>query len=143
MRTRTISVLACGVWLLSTSIAAQSGFIMLGVPVPRGDAEAGRQAFGDLRCVTCHQVITEPGQPAPTSANHGPDLGGVQAAASTSRLATSILVPSHTISRGIDADRRRHMLDTGSSAMGDFTDVMTIRQLVDLIAFLQSLDDRP
>jgi hypothetical protein len=35
------------------------------------------------------------------------------------------------------------MLDTGSSAMGDFTDVMTIRQLVDLIAFLQSLDDRP
>ncbi|MDP6582431.1 MAG: c-type cytochrome [Vicinamibacterales bacterium] len=143
MRRRTISVLACAVWLLATSVAAQSGYIMLGVPVPRGDAEAGRHAFGDLRCVTCHRLIAEPDLTAPTSANLGPDLGGVQAAMSTSRLATSILVPSHTISREIDADHRQRMLDTGGSAMGDFTDVMTIRQLVDLIAFLQSLGDRP
>jgi hypothetical protein len=142
MSMRTISLFAFGVWLLATSVSAQGGYTMLGVPVPLGDAEAGRQTFSDLRCVYCHRVIAEPDLPAPISASPGPDLGGVQAALSTSRLATSILVPSHTISRGITPERRRRMLDTGGSAMGDYTDVLTIRQLVDLIAFLQSFDDR-
>ena len=142
MKIRTVTLLTVAVCLLSTSVTAQRDYMMLGVPVPRGDAEAGRRAFSDLRCESCHRVIAERDLPPPTSANPGPDLGGVQAALSISRLATSILVPSHTISRDIGTERRQRMLETGSSAMGDFTDVMTIRQLVDLIAFLQSLDDR-
>ena len=140
MRIQTVPVLALAVCLLSTSVTAQRDYIMLGVPVPRGDVEAGRQAFNDLRCVYCHRVVAEPDLTPPISANPGPDLGGVQAALSISRLATSILVPSHTISQGISRERRQRMLETGSSSMGDFTDVMTIRQLVDLVAFLQSLD---
>jgi len=87
-------------------------------------------------------VFAEPDLPAPTSNSPGPDLGGVQAALSPSRLATSILVPSHSISRGIDRERRLRMVATGRSDMDDYSDVMTIRELVDLIAFLQSSNNR-
>jgi hypothetical protein len=50
------------------------------------------------------------------------------------KLVADIITPSHAIS----GEPSRTMAG-GVSRMGDFTDVLTVRQLVDLVAYLQSL----
>ena len=112
---------------------------MLGFPAPRGDAAAGRAAFLTLRCATCHQVTGETGLPTPTAVTRAPDLGPALVDASRSNLAGSIVVPGHRVSQALPPVERRQICASGGSPMGDYTDTMTIRQLVDLIAYLQSI----
>ena len=50
-------------------------------------------------------------------------------------LLTAIIDPSHELSPTFDRSR----IDTGGeSIMGDYSYVMTVRQLLDLVAFLRS-----
>jgi hypothetical protein len=71
------------------------------------------------------------GLPTPTSANPGPTLGHYQAEKGAATLGMSIFDPSHEISATV---KER---DDDLSPMPDFTRVMTVRQFLDLIAFLQ------
>jgi mono/diheme cytochrome c family protein len=104
------------------------------VSLPRGDVAAGKAAFAAMRCFTCHEVagsgFPKPVATPPTSV----PLGGKGAAPSEAKLVTDIITPSHAIS----GDPSRTM-SGGVSRMGDFTYVLTVRQLVDLVAYLQSL----
>ena len=51
-------------------------------------------------------------------------------------LVQSIVVPSHELASG----HREDLIKEGKlSRMGDYSDVLTLRQLTDLVAFLQSL----
>jgi hypothetical protein len=75
--------------------------------------------------------------PAPTAEPAVPvHLGGVVPAVRTDgELVTAIINPSHRLT----GTRDRRMVESGGlSRMGDFTEAMTVRQLVDLVAFLQS-----
>jgi hypothetical protein len=107
------------------------------VTMPAGDAAAGRQAFLDLRCTACHAVPSEADFPAPVSANPGPPMDAQVAGRDVSYLLTAMVSPSHELSPNMSEEVRSN-LEGVLSPMGDFSHVMTVRQLVDLSAFLRS-----
>jgi hypothetical protein len=108
------------------------------VTTPAGDARAGRQAFMDLRCTACHAVPSEPDFPAPVSVNPGPAIDARVAGRDVSYLATALVSPSHELSPDTSQDVRAH-LEGVLSPMGDFSETMTVRQLVDLHAYIRSV----
>ncbi len=104
--------------------------------LPTGNAEAGRKAFVDLRCYVCHQVkgVDARFQGTPAASV---ELGGkVSRVKSYAELVTAIINPTHKI----PSDRTAHdAAPAGESLMtlAGLNDVMTVAQLVDLVAFLQ------
>jgi hypothetical protein len=106
--------------------------------LPSGDAAAGRQAFIDLRCTGCHRVADEPDLPPPVSESTGPDLGPDLAPQSLGILATSIVAPSHAMSIRTSPDTRERV-DGVLSPMGDYSGAMTVRQLLDVLAYLDDV----
>jgi hypothetical protein len=131
-----IGISACSQSPRPAARAADSEAITL--TVPAGNAQAGRQAFLDLRCTACHAVPSEPKFPPPVSANPGPPIGARIAGRDMSYLATAIVSPSHTFSVDTPLPVREHLAGV-LSPMGDFSQVMTVRQLVDLQAYLRSV----
>ncbi len=95
---------------------------------PDGDPEAGRTAFGQMQCYACHGVIgddfPEPHATPPLPTPLGPDL----AALSRGQVAEAIIAPYHPIPDDLEAPQ-----------MGDYSEAMTVRQLIDIIAYLESL----
>lgn len=109
------------------------------VVLPQGEPRAGRQALLDLKCTVCHSVTGEPEFPAPVSGSHGPDLDQTLGLRPPSELAAAIILPSHSMSLRT-SDEVKKQPDGGLSPMPDFSRVMTLRQLADLLAYLQSLE---
>lgn len=100
-----------------------------GFRLPPGDAAAGKQAFVDLKCYTCHSVKGEE-MPAATAAQVI-ELGGNKVLPPTDGdITTDIIMPSSHFAAEWKGE--------GRSPMPDFTRTMTVRQLADLVAFLQS-----
>jgi len=109
-----------------------------GFRLPDGDVERGRAAFVELKCQTCHTVkgtdIPSPG--ADYAYVRVVVLGGeVRKIKTYGELVTSIINPSHVLAPGYPKEL---ITRDGRSAMTDFNDKMTVRQLIDLVAFLQS-----
>lgn len=106
-----------------------------GFRLPEGDVERGREAFVELKCNACHQVrgvdlpgpVADPPVPAV--------LGGAAASQPTDgKFVTSIINPSHDVGRYPE-----ELVKSGDqSRMADYSDVMTVRQLVDIVAFLHA-----
>jgi hypothetical protein len=104
--------------------------------LPEGNAGKGQQAFISLQCTACHRLHNLE-LPAPEI--EGPVMivlgGGVSKVKSYSELVTSIINPSHRLARGI---RKDEISAEGESLMANYNDVMTVTELTDLVAFLQS-----
>jgi hypothetical protein len=106
-----------------------------GFHLPDGDPVKGRQAFVANRCHACHEVQGVALEPPVADPPVPVRLGGVVDAAPTDgRLATAILDPSHSLARGPRAAVRSGEL----SRMGDFTESLSLREMIDIVAFLQS-----
>ena len=107
-----------------------------GFRLPAGDPDRGRISFVDLKCHECHRVAGVD-FPAPTVEPPVPVvLGGeVPHVKTDGELLTSIVNPSHKIAPGY---RPELVERDGKSRMPDFSDVMTVRQMIDLVAFLQT-----
>lgn len=103
--------------------------------LPQGDPEAGRKAFSDLKCTSCHWAANEVDLSAPVAEKPGPMLGDKQAHYTSGWIANSIVSPSHTIAYGSHGEAD----DSELSRMGDFKDVMTVRQLIDIVSYIQSM----
>jgi L-cysteine S-thiosulfotransferase len=101
-----------------------------GFRLPEGDAIAGEEAFRGLGCVRCHSVE---GVDLPPPTEYGVHLGGESPGVTTyGELVTSIINPRHGISW-----RYRPEENSGAmSPMPDPTGSMTVRQMIDLVAFL-------
>jgi hypothetical protein len=108
------------------------------VTLPVGDVQAGRKAFVDLKCTACHAVPSESEFPVPVSANPGPPIDARVGGRDVSYLATAIVSPSHELSSGLDEAVRAQLAGV-LSPMGDFSHTMTVRQLVDVQAYLRSV----
>jgi hypothetical protein len=129
-----------------TRITMQALHAAGGVPpgwrfsVPPGDPAAGRQAFIDLKCYTCHAIQGEPFPLKPgEAATAGPDLTGMSRHHPAGYLVESILNPSAVLVEGpgfIGGD--------GRSIMPAYPE-MTAAQLINLLAYLEasSRDVRP
>ncbi|HZX22002.1 MAG TPA: cytochrome C [Woeseiaceae bacterium] len=106
-----------------------------GFRLPDGDPEAGRAAFLALQCNSCH-VISNYELPPPAA--KGPvqvTLGGEVTRVKTyGELVTSIINPSHKLVRWYPEEE---ISEEGESLMPGFNDRMTVRQLINLVAFLQ------
>ena len=109
-------------------------------PVQEGDINAGRQAFIDHQCHQCHSVsgIRMPalaGASAPIL-----ELGGETTyAKSYAELMTSVINPNHMISeRYREQLRLAALLPTESPMPTPQLDNMTVRQLLDIVAFLDA-----
>jgi hypothetical protein len=125
-----------------TTGAAHAEFDIGGVTVvlPMGDSQAGRQAFLDLKCTVCHRVAGETAFPMPVSDTQGPDLDHTLGLRPRSELASSIILPSHSMSLKTSDDVKTRLEGTLLSPMGDFSRTITVRQLADLIEYLGSLE---
>lgn len=113
-----------------------------GFSLPAGEIDRGRQAFIDLRCHACHRVEGED-FPAPVADPEIPvTLGGeTHYIRSDGELVTSIINPSHRLARGfpLAPGYPEEEITAGEgSRMPSYSDVMTVRQLMDLVAYLQS-----
>jgi len=101
---------------------------------PAGDAAAGRQAFIDLGCSSCHAVQEDvlPKKAGATPPS-GPDLSGMGSHHPAEYFAESILNPNAVI-----VDGPGYVGPDGRSIMPEFPE-MTMREFADLVAYLQSL----
>lgn len=119
-----------------------------GFYIPEGSAAAGRQAFIDLQCVQCHRVAGDETLPPPVEPTTAPDFNYMQSRYSTGWLMTSIVTPSHTISadRYIPVSHQNRPGSSiwvdqgGDSPMREYAGIMTVRQLIDIVAYLKSID---
>ena len=104
--------------------------------IPIGDAQAGREAFIALSCTSCHAVEGDSELKEPVAAVPVPVLGPASAKRSPGKIASAIVSPSHVVSKEVASKTEGDL-----SPMADLTEAMTVRQLVDLVAFVRSLGD--
>lgn len=105
-----------------------------GFRLPPGDAQAGKAVFVEAKCSTCH-TVSGVDLPAPEMAP-AIALGGAKALPPTDGdLTTDIILPSSHFARGYPASQ---VQEGSKSKMPDYTTQLTIRQLADLVAFLQT-----
>lgn len=143
MKTRLWSfclLLALGLTGCDRGVKSGAGFRL-----PEGDAEKGKAAFLALKCNTCHQVAGVD-LPAPSSKGKlNVYLGGeVTKLRSYGELVTSVINPAHGLTPGFD---KKLMDGAKQSPMPEFNEVMTVAQMIDLVAFLhpryKQLDPAP
>lgn len=128
-------------WLASALVSlagcagdARSGH---GLRLPDGDPEAGRRAFVELRCHVCH---TAPGVDAKfegTAAASVPLGGPVTRVQSYGELVTAIINPSHRIVLKVP-QAPAGPGEASPMELARLNEHLTVQQLVDLVAFLQS-----
>jgi L-cysteine S-thiosulfotransferase len=118
-------VVACG---LLQACAAEWG---PGFHLPQGDADRGREAFIALGCNVCHSVA---GHEPPLSGPGTVVLGGDTTRVKTyGDLVTSIVNPSHEVA----SEYRISATQQSPMTFAFLNEVVTIQQLVDMVAFLQ------
>lgn len=132
---RTLLLIALGALLIAGCVGGDrgDGYDVTMLVMPSGHADAGRAAFVELGCSSCHAVSWETELPRPVGAAHAPEIGKSVAATSPGMLVTAIIAPSHYVSPAV-----RETAEGELSPMGDFTESMTVRQLIDIVAYLKS-----
>jgi len=118
-------VLAC-----AQNVGETDGYKTTMLMLPEGDPDAGREAFVALACASCHTVAWDSDLPAPVSPTPGPELGLDPAQLGPGGIATSIVAPSHKVAA-------KFQRSDGRSPMVDYTGTMTVRQLADVVAYLE------
>jgi hypothetical protein len=113
---------------METIVSAQTEIYL-----PEGDPASGRQGFLDFNCHTCHSIPSE-GIERRVQGELGPELGSALAAQPREDIATSIIAPSHAFGGNAEDWKSGDL-----SRMGDFSEHLTVRQWMDLVAYLKSL----
>ena len=125
-------ILVCGGLLMSSCNEHSRGFAL-----PEGDIEKGKMAYKRLACNTCHS-ISGIAWKAGNDSLLNISLGGevpLSSKKSYGELVTSVINPSHKIARGYESIAT---IEEGISRMDNYNYVMTVQELIDLVAFLQS-----
>ena len=126
-----LTLLAATVGCEPSGLKSSRGFTL-----PDGQPEVGQATFVELKCHACHTVsgIALPaieGQSEQVIVLGG-EVGHIQ---TYGELVTSIINPSHRLASGYSKET---VGVEGESKMKNYNDVLTVQQLVDLVAFLQS-----
>ena len=106
-----------------------------GFHLPEGDPGRGKQAFIDLKCISCHAVKDVTFGTNYAGGHLNLQLGAETLAVHTyGQLVTAIINPSHIISPRF---KKQITVKGTLSPMPEFNKVMTVEQMIDLVAFLQ------
>lgn len=122
-------VFLCGGLLISSCNEQSRGFAL-----PEGDIEKGKATYKRLACNECHSISNIEWKGGTDSLKI--HLGGkVSTQKSYGDLVTSVINPSHKVAP-------RYKVKTATegdlSKMKNYNEVMTVQELIDLVAFLQS-----
>jgi len=106
--------------------------------IPSGDPAAGRWVFVELECFKCHTVKGEifSAAPAKPADEVGPGLSGMGEHHPPEYFAESILDPNKILVEGPG-----YIGPDGKSRMPEYLESMTLREWVDLVAYVSSLKD--
>jgi mono/diheme cytochrome c family protein len=106
-----------------------------GFSLPKGDIAKGEQAFIKHKCISCHSLDGVADGAVKREFKDPIKLGGESHRITTyAELVTSVINPSHKISE----DHKQNVIgDNGGSKMRNYNDVMTVTELVDIVAYLQ------
>jgi mono/diheme cytochrome c family protein len=127
---RSIILLA----IMAVSACTQGPESPRGFSLPEGNYDQGQAIFAQLECNSCHSAAGAD-QLDPDNAEVSLALGGASPRVTTyAELMTSIINPSHRLSHRLSREKSSH---EGQSLMKNYNDVMTVQQLIDLVAFLQ------
>jgi L-cysteine S-thiosulfotransferase len=99
---------------------------------PQGDPVKGREAFVKLECYSCHTVQGEQ-FPAP-SGDIGPELAAMGPLHEAAYFAEAIINPNTVIESG-----KGYEAADGASKMPSYNDLVTVQEVVDLVAYLKGL----
>ena len=107
-----------------------------GFTLPDGDAEAGKATYVALQCNACHKIAGVEQLAGGDQSELSIALGGEVTRIKTyGELVTSIINPSHRLANGYATE---NVSVDGESKMTNYNDAMTVTQLTDVVAFLQS-----
>jgi mono/diheme cytochrome c family protein len=106
-----------------------------GFHLPDGDVQRGQVAFVEKGCYTCHEV-SGVDTPKPTVQPVVPVVlgGSVTWHVTDGYLTTSIINPSYALARYPKAQ----ITENNKSRMPHYQDNVTVRELTDIVAFLQA-----
>jgi sulfur-oxidizing protein SoxX len=118
--------------------------------MPQGDPVAGEKAFAKMQCYSCHKVTGKTFEGQETkSEGIGPEFTPGYAKLPAGYLAESIINFNRFISHAnfrisymsLDAFKPAGREDyPGGSRMANYNEIMTVQELIDIVAFLKSLD---
>jgi Cu/Ag efflux protein CusF len=97
--------------------------------ISKGDSAKGRAVFEKFECYYCHEIRGEK-FPAPTE--NAPELSQMAAMHPLEFFTESIMNPNAVVSK-------LYRQQDGTSPMTDFTEKMTVRELIDVSAYVASL----
>jgi len=97
--------------------------------MPKGDAAKGRVVFEKFECHYCHEVR---GENFPFPTENAPELSQMGALHPVEFFAESIMNPNSVVPKN-------YRDEEGRSPMSDFTEKMTVRELIDVSAYIASL----
>src|SRR5688500_4038507 len=96
---------------------------------PKGDAAKGKAVFEKFECHYCHEVR---GENFPSPTENAPELSQMGGLHPLEFFAESIMNPNAVVPKN-------HRDAEGKSPMSDFTEKMTVRELIDVSAYIASL----
>ena len=134
MNERRLSCILTGLVCLAASCAPapESGRAFR---LPDGNRTAGEQAFLRLQCHACHRIIGVDLPPIDLEPPVRVTLGGPTTRVKTyGELVTSIINPSHKLSERYPEEA---ISSDGQSFMPSVNELMTVQELIDIVAFLQ------
>ncbi len=106
--------------------------------LPKGDPVEGRKIFVEVECYKCHEIKGET-FPAVTKGEKGvgPELSQMAGMHPVEFFAESIMNPNAVIDP--DAREKGYLGDDGKSKMPNYNDILSVKQVTDLAAYLASL----
>jgi mono/diheme cytochrome c family protein len=99
---------------------------------PQGNPVKGREVFVKLECYSCHEVKGEM-FPVPNELI-GPELSMMAPLHDAEYFAEAIIHPNAVIQKG-----KGYEAADGSSKMPSYNDLVTVQEVIDLVAYLKSL----
>jgi mono/diheme cytochrome c family protein len=104
--------------------------------LPAGDASIGKEVFAKYQCADCHVIAGLEHLRIGTTPQMTLRLGGETDRIQTyDALLASVVNPSHVISKSFPGIK---VSEGGKSRMPSYNDVMSVTELIDLVAYLQS-----
>ena len=122
--------------LLGVCVACDSRHSSAAFRLPQdGNVERGKEAFAELGCASCHRMSGVELPPPSVQPPVPVVLGGeVELKLSDAYLVTALINPSHQLA----PYPKEQIAIGGVSRMPNYSDKMSVRQMVDTVAFLQS-----
>jgi hypothetical protein len=114
-----------------------------GFSLPQGDVALGEKVFIKYQCLSCHSLTGYEAEAVVLESlirefDDPVKLGGTTSMVKTyGQLVTSVINPSHKLAPRSRFSEETVVHEDGTSKMRVFNDVMTVQELIDLVAFLQ------